>query len=224
MVLEKEVKKDKVVLNAVLGGSVEVQPEVIDDHIIDADVIETAIIEAESAPESVKSGEIVCVQESSKIEDRRGKVWNLHTRGISITNMVAILKVHRNTISNDLKVLRRRQGEAVSQLDAAASVGESLKYYDTIIQLSLKEYYAAGDLRGKNGFLQTAMAAIRNRDKLLSTTGLIPSVVGGGVNVQVNVANFTEKVANETQKMSIDELKRRRSELLNRIDSENTAK
>jgi len=192
--------------------------DVSKDNVDNDDVIDVSYSMVESTGEN--GGDVVSVQPASKIEARRAKVWDLYARGVKITVIAEILKVHRNTVSNDLKILRERQGKVVKQLDAAATVGETLEFYDEIRRLSLAEYYAAGDLRGKNSFLQTALSAIKNKERLLGDCGLIPSQRKGGVNVQVNVANFSEQVAKKTSGMSIDELRSRKKELLERLGRE----
>jgi len=165
------------------------------------------------------NGELVAVDtKQDAIENRRSQVWDLYMRGMKVNVIASVLSVHRNTVSNDLRELKKKLGDDVAKMDPAESVGETLKHYDEIWRSAVLEFNAAQTTGAKNNFLRTALEAIRQKAALLSSCGVIPTVNNGGVNVQVNVANISN-MQKQMSGMSMDELEEKKLKLLKRIES-----
>ena len=107
------------------------------------------------------------------IEKRRALVLDLHLRGMTNHAIATILKVHRNTIANDLKAIKKKQAEAVRNLDPDEETGAALDYYTKIRDQAYAAYLEAQNANAKLGFLQAALRAQDMHVKLLVDTGTI---------------------------------------------------
>jgi len=107
------------------------------------------------------------------LERRRAIVLDLKLRGMGHRAIAAILKVHRNTVSNDFRAIRRMQAEMARSLDGDAEVGATVSYYEKLRNTAFKEYMEAKSNQAKLGYLQTALRAQEMHVKLLMDIGII---------------------------------------------------
>lgn len=146
------------------------------------------------------------------IEKRRAMVLDFHLRGLTNHAIATILKVHRNTVTNDLKAIKRVQAEAIRNLDPDEEIGAARDYYLKLRDQAYAQYVEAENDNAKLGFLQAAIRANDMHIKLLMDTGAVeraPTRVSsshGGVIQHKHTASFTGKSTNE--------LETRRRELL----------
>lgn len=146
------------------------------------------------------------------IERRRAYVLDFHLRGLANHTIAAMLKVHRNTITNDLKAIKKHQAEAVRNMDPDEETGSALNYYLKLRDQAYTQYLEADNQNAKLGFLQAALRAQDMHIKLLIDTGTIekaPTKVAsshGGTIQHNHIASFSDK--------STSDLSKRRAELL----------
>jgi hypothetical protein len=107
------------------------------------------------------------------IERRRSIVLDLHLRGMTNHAIAKILKVHRNTVTNDLKAIKRRQAEVVRNLDPDEETGAALDYYLKVRDQAYAQYLESTNANAKLGFLQAALRAQEMHVRLLVETGTI---------------------------------------------------
>jgi len=136
------------------------------------------------------------------IERRRAIVLDLTRRGMTNHAIAKILKVHRNTVTNDLKAIKKFQAEAVRNLDPDEETGSALDYYTKIRDQAYAQYLEAKNPNAKLGFLQAALRAQDMHVKLLMDTGTIdktPTKVSSSLSGAVQHAHtgFEKKTTDE---------------------------
>jgi hypothetical protein len=109
----------------------------------------------------------------SGIERRRAMVLDFHLRGMTNHAIAAILKVHRNTVTNDLKAIKKQQADAVRNLDPDEETGAALDYYLKLRDQAYAQYLEADNANAKLGFLQAAIRAQDMHMRLLMDTGTV---------------------------------------------------
>lgn len=107
------------------------------------------------------------------VERRRAIVIDLHLRGMQNHAIAKLLKVHRNTITNDLKQIKRQQADAVRRLDSDEEAGATLDYYKKLRDDAYQQYIEVNSPGAKLGFLQAALRAQEMYVKLLMDIGAI---------------------------------------------------
>jgi transposase len=110
------------------------------------------------------------------IEKRRMLVFDLHLRGMTNGAIAAILKCHRNTVSADLRAIKKTQAKAVQKLDSDEETGATLDYYRKLRDEAYQQYLECESANAKLGFLQAALRAQEMFTKLLMDIGTIEKV------------------------------------------------
>ena len=147
------------------------------------------------------------------LERRRLLVFDLHIRGMTNGAIGSILKIHRNTVSSDLRAIKKAQASAVRKLDSDEETGSTLEYYVKIRDEAYHQYLECESANAKLGFLQAALRAQEMYAKLLMDIGTIERVAakvstmhGGSVGVQHQLDNT-----------NLDDLRSRRVEILGEL-------
>lgn len=149
------------------------------------------------------------------IERRRSMVLDFHLRGITNNAIAVILKVHRNTVTNDLRAIKRRQAEAVRNLDPDEETGAALDYYLKLRDQAYSQYMESDNPNAKLGFLQAALRAQDMHIKLLMDTGTVekaPTKIASSATGTIQ-HNHTAAFAGKSE----SELAARKAELMNEL-------
>lgn len=145
-----------------------------------------------------------------QLQDRRRTVWELYLRGVPLTVISRTLNVHRNTINNDLRELRKTHKQQVSNVDISEEVGDLAAKYDEIFKYAISEYATTDREGAKSSFLSQAQEALHKKSKLLMDVGIIPKAAQ-----EVSGRIVIEGV--DVQKADLRELKSIRDKLLARM-------
>jgi hypothetical protein len=108
------------------------------------------------------------------IEARRAFILECRLRGLKIEAIAKLLNVHRNTVTNDIKAIAKRQAEVVQDLDPNASIGELLDFLDHARNEAMMAYKSCETDTGRVAFLQAALRAQDLKAKTLFESGIIP--------------------------------------------------
>jgi hypothetical protein len=162
------------------------------------------------------SGEVLEGREG--IERRRAFVMECRLKGLKVEAIATILDVHRNTVTNDIKAISRRQAEVVRGIDSDASIGETIEFYDFARDRAMLEYAQALSEGGKVAFLQAAIKATEMKAKLLMDSGVIPKAARSGTNGASAIFVDGEEINDDDiDKMTIPELLSYRGKLQDKI-------
>lgn len=129
------------------------------------------------SPDPTNSTEFV--EKKTPYEERRALVYKYYLQNIPQGTIAKILGVHRNTIVNDLKFLRKGGAEKIVGLrresdEEVADHMESLKYVEGE---ALQQYELADEDKAlKKGYLELMLKAREARIALEFKTGVIPVV------------------------------------------------
>lgn len=148
-----------------------------------------------------------------QLEDRRRQVWDLVLRGVPVTVIAKTLGVHRNTITNDVKVLRERNRQQITDVDVKAEIGDAVAKYDEIFKAALGDYATTDKDGSKASFLSQAQSALERKLRFLIDVGVLPKAV----------QEFSGKLVVEgvdVASASVDELKSLRNKLAQRAGVE----
>ena len=108
-------------------------------------------------------------------EERRRQVWQLVVlRGVQECVVAKHFGVHRNTISNDLAVLRSRNREMVRDTDILEEIGDTVAKFDDMYRKAMVDYATAETASAKSSFYQNAISALDKKTKFLSEVGVLP--------------------------------------------------
>lgn len=144
-----------------------------------------------------------------KIEERRRQVWDLVVRGTPMAVMAGALGVHRNTVLNDLSVLRERHRELIADVDVETEIGDAVAKYDDLFQLALQQYHMTDKDGAKGQLLGNALQALSQKVRFLVEVGVLPKAVQ-----EVTAKLIVEGV--DLEKASLDELYGLRTRLIER--------
>jgi len=145
-----------------------------------------------------------------QLEDRRRTVWDLVVRGIPMTVIAKTLGVHRNTINNDVKVLRENNRKQVSDIDVKTEIGDAVAKFDNLFMCAMNEFSTAEKTGAKCTAISLATNALDRKVRFLMDVGFLPKAA----------QEFSGKVIVEgvdVQKASSDELRGLRNRLLQRM-------
>ena len=148
----------------------------------------------------------------AQLEERRAKVWELLVRGVSQTTIAEMLGVHRNTVANDVKELRKNHREDVKDADVHDELGDTVAKYDEIFKYAMAEYSTADKPRERAQFMDKALAALDKKTRLMVETGVLPKAAQ-----EITGKMVIEGV--EITKASLEELRGLKSRMLNRLSS-----
>jgi len=121
-----------------------------------------------------------------------------------------LLKVHRNTITNDLKQIKRQQADAVRRLDSDEEAGATLDYYKKLRDDAYQQYIEVQSSGAKLGFLQAALRAQEMYVKLLMDIGAIDKTAARVTTTHVGQIGVRHDLGGK----STDELMSRRKAIL----------
>jgi hypothetical protein len=144
------------------------------------------------------------------IEERRRQVWEMILKGVPETVISKAFGVHRNTIINDVRVLRRRHRGQVSDADVKEEVGDAVAKFDFIFTQALSDYGTAEKDNLKAQYLEKALNALREKVKFMVEVGVLPKSaqeITGELKVQ----------GVDISKMSVEELKTMRTRVLEQL-------
>ena len=108
------------------------------------------------------------------IAERRDTVWEMLVRGVPQVVIAKTLNVHRNTIANDVRELRRTHREDVADNDVHDTLGDAVAKFDEIFKYAMQEYSTVEKPREKAQFLEKALSAMDKKTRLLVETGILP--------------------------------------------------
>ena len=109
-----------------------------------------------------------------QIEERRRKIWDMILRGLPETVIANTLGVHRNTVVNDVRVLRDQHRREVREADVYTEIGDAAKKFDDVFKMALQEYSVTTKESAKGQFLEKAISALTAKVKLLVDVGVLP--------------------------------------------------
>jgi len=145
-------------------------------------------------------------------EERRNQVWEMLVRGVSQKVISETLNVHRNTVANDIKVLRDRHRKDIADVDTKAELGDAVKKFDEIFKYAMNEYSTCAKEQQRATFLEKAMMALTKKVGLLVDTGVLPKAAN----------EITGKLTIEgvdVTRASLEELKTLRNRMSNQLDA-----
>lgn len=143
------------------------------------------------------------------IEERRRQVWAMYIRGVPETVIAKAMGVHRNTIFNDVKVLKRRNANSIDTAKANFEVGDLIAKLDEVFKMSMEECVLAERPGVKAAMMSRAMHALKEKAEIMFRAGVIPEAAK-----EVNERLTIEGV--DLKRASLDELKELRKKLLER--------
>lgn len=112
----------------------------------------------------------------ASIDARRRQVLEMVLlNGISEQAMAEASGVHRNTIVNDVAVLRQEARSKMKDLDVIAEIGDFALKYDEVFKRMLFEASSARTPAAKSMLTAQALRAQMQKQQLLIETGVLPS-------------------------------------------------
>lgn len=148
----------------------------------------------------------------AKTDERREQVYSLSLRGAKKAALARMYDVHVNTITRDLKAMKKRLRSDTVTADAWTEIAESLKFLDEIEKLALYEFYQnKSNPSAKQKFLETCIKAREAKVRLQLNVGHIPKVAD---KVQEDIFIYNGV---DIRTMSTEELQKKRDELASRM-------
>ena len=108
------------------------------------------------------------------VEARRRQVWEMILRGISESVTAKTLGVHRNTVVNDVRMMRVQHRSQVSDADVQEEVGDITAKFDYIFQTAMAEFSTARRPGTRGMLLEKALSALQSKAKFLVEVGTLP--------------------------------------------------
>jgi len=108
------------------------------------------------------------------IDERRRHVWAFVLKGVPESMIAKAMNVHRNTIVNDIRELRKQHRDQIVDADVMAEIGDATSKFDFIIKEALAEFAQAEKPGAKSLFLERATAALDKKVKWLVECGVLP--------------------------------------------------
>jgi hypothetical protein len=118
--------------------------------------------------------------------------------------------VHRNTVVNDIRVLRQRHRKLVTDADVDTEIGDAVAKFDSLFQLAIQEYGTATLAGQKAHFLGQAVSTLRAKMGFLVEVGVLPKAAQ-----EITGKLLIEGV--DVNKASLEELMSLRNRLAQRI-------
>lgn len=146
------------------------------------------------------------------IEERRRRVWAFQLKGVPETMIANALSVHRNTIVNDIRELRKIHREQVAEADVMTEIGDAASKFEFIFKEALSEYAQAEKPGAKSLFLERATAALAKKVQLLVECGVLPKAAQ-----EISGKLVIEGV--DVNKASLEELEGLRSRLVAQLNN-----
>lgn len=110
------------------------------------------------------------------IERRRRFVQESMIRGVPATTIATQMGVHRNTIVNDIREIRKKNAQKVAETDVLEEIGEAAQFFEQVAQDAMFEVSDNSHPMAKVSFMSIAMKAKADKLKLLTQVGVIPAV------------------------------------------------
>jgi hypothetical protein len=147
-----------------------------------------------------------------QIADRRKTVWEMLVMGVPQVTIAKTLNVHRNTITNDVRELRKLHREEVKDTDVHETLGDAVAKFDEIFKYAMQEYSTADKAREKAQFLEKAIAAMDKKTRLLVETGVLPKAAQ-----EITGKMIVEGV--DVTKASLQELRTLRNRMMSQLQT-----
>jgi hypothetical protein len=109
------------------------------------------------------------------IERRRAVVKEMLVRGMSTAAIAHALGVHRNTVLNDSKEVRRVMRQAVKEIDPVQAIADSVEIFNMVVREAIVQFHSSDGKGPKVAFLKTITEAEATKLKFMMATGLLPS-------------------------------------------------
>lgn len=109
------------------------------------------------------------------IEQRRTLVKEMLVRGMSLMSIAKTLGVHRNTIMNDSKEIRRVSRQSIKDIDPVQAVADSIDIFNMVVKEAIRQFHDSEGKGAKVSFLKTIAEAESTKLKFMMATGLLPS-------------------------------------------------
>jgi len=140
------------------------------------------------------------------IEQRRHMVGEMMLRGMPLVTIAKMLNVHRNTILNDAKELKRASRASITHMDPISEIAETVEKLKMLGAEAVVQYHQADRPQAKNAFLNTARAIETDKMKILMLTGLVPSEVAKNVIEAELVADKSKKVESKFERKGVKDI------------------
>jgi predicted DNA-binding protein (UPF0251 family) len=148
------------------------------------------------------------------IENRRRFVQESMIRGISAVAIAKQMGVHRNTIVNDIREIRKENAKKVREADVLEEIGEAVQFFEQVSKDAMFEVTDNAHPMAKVSFLSIAMKAKEDKIKLLTQVGVIPSAPKA--EQKATSVLFGDV---DLENMQVDELKQLRDKVLSEMYS-----
>lgn len=143
-----------------------------------------------------------------QIAQRRVRVQKMSSMGMTVGQIADSLKVHRNTITTDLREIRNSQRKRVVDAEGFDELGEAITTLEEIERQAMLDVMAAkAGTSERNQLLRTAMTARLERTSLLQESGVIPKIAD-----QLELSGMVEVL-----RLPTDALAQRRREIVARL-------
>lgn len=163
-------------------------------------------VDASEPPADVKHTE-------EAIERRRRFVQESVIRGIPASTIAKQLGVHRNTIVNDIREIRKENSRKVAEADVLEEIGEAAAFFEQVAQEAMFGVTDHDHPMAKVSFLSIAMKAKADKIRLLSQVGVIPHAPRGEQRPSAFI--FGEDV--DLDAMGVEELRQLRDRVLSEL-------
>ena len=96
-------------------------------------------------------------------------------RGMPLAAIAKALGVHRNTVLNDSKEIRRTMRLAVKEIDPVQTIADSIEIFSMVVREAIVQFHSSDGKAAKVQFLKTITEAEATKLKFMMSTGLLPS-------------------------------------------------
>lgn len=140
------------------------------------------------------------------IDQRRALVKEMMIRGMSLVAIAKAIGVHRNTILNDSKEIRRTMRQGIKQIDPVQAIADSVEIFNMVVKESIVQFHSSEGKAAKVQFLRTITETEATKLKFLMSTGLLPSQgLEKVIDAEVSVEK-TKQVEGKFQKAGLGEV------------------
>jgi hypothetical protein len=109
------------------------------------------------------------------IEQRRALVKEMMVRSMPLTAIAQAIGVHRNTIMNDAKEIRRSMRQSVKDIDPVQAIADSVEIFNMVVREAIVQFHSSEGKASKVSFLKAITEAEATKLKFMMTTGLLPN-------------------------------------------------
>ena len=143
-----------------------------------------------------------------EIEQRRIKIEKLLARGMNNSMIANLLGVSRPTVISDVKWIKAKNRQLVSDQDKNQVVGDALSKYEELQHLAMREFHSAEEgTATRGGYLTLIGKFIESSMKLRQSVGLIPK------DGKLEEDDFDMTDGMDPEEMSVEELRKAAQQL-----------